>query len=536
MQQPSGIRFAAVASAAILIALAFLPLGYLLVTRLRDQLHITFSDGQADPAAVAAMLNEAFLVLFAEFVLAAVIFLGCILALSIIRGSEVRHSRANMRKIGEFDALTNVLNRGALSRHIAQSIEDAMPTGSRVVVACIDIDRFKSVNEQFGLAEGDRLLKEFSVRIRSSMRESDILARIGNNAFAVVIQKVDANANITAILNRIRQAVHRPFKLPSSEVRLTVSIGVSIAPDQNKNADALIKQAEIALRHAKLAGRGNLEVFTDDMESRVRENLAIEAELRRAIEEEAIDVQYQPQIDTETGLIVGCEALVRWHNERFGAVSPARFIPIAEESGLIHKLSEFVLRRACSDAVQWPKPISIAINLSPTELASRNVPSMVAAALLATGLPAHRLELEVTESMVLQNSETTLHTLRDLRAMGVGIAIDDFGTGYSNLSYLAHFPFSKLKIDRAFVVASGQFPNMTAIIKAIVSLGKALGVSVIVEGVETKSQLERMKHAGCRLVQGYYYSKPLVQVDLISRLDLQSAEVFEMQGRVENST
>ena len=530
MQRSSSSRFAAVAGAAALLALAFLPLGHLLVTGLRDRLLVMFSLGETDPAVVAEMLDQAFLALFAELVLAAVLFLGCILALSVIRGNEVRHSQANIAKLGEYDPLTNALNRGALSRRIKESIDHARPAGRRVVVACIDIDRFKSVNEQFGIAEGDRLLKEFTQRVRSSMRENDILARIGNNAFAVVIQKVDASANITAILNRIRQAVHRPFKLPSDEVRLTVSIGVSIAPDQTDDADAAIKQAETALHHAKQAGRGNLEVFTDDMESRVRENLAIEAELRRAIEEGAIDIHYQPQVDVETGLIVGCEALVRWHSERFGPVSPARFIPIAEETGLIHKLSEFVLQRACADALQWPKPISIAINLSAAELTSHSGPTMVAAALLSTGLPADRLELEVTESMVLQNSEATLHALRELRAMGVGIAIDDFGTGYSNLSYLAHFPLTKLKIDRAFVVASGQFQNIMAIIKAIVSLGKALGVNVIVEGVETKSQLERMQRAGCRFVQGYYYSKPLVQADLIARLERQNAGYLQIQG------
>lgn len=409
------------------------------------------------------------------------------------------------------DGLTGLPNR----TYFRKALEAALARrGDRVAVLCLDLDGFKNVNDKYGHEAGDQLLIEAGRRIRKCLRGTDIVARLGGDEFAVIETAVERPSDASALAKRILNALSGPFEINGRRITSGTSIGIALSPDDGLSIDELLKKSDLALYRSKNEGRGTYRFFEQEMDARMQERRALELDLREALDNDEFELQYQPLVNLESSAISAFEALIRWNQPVRGLVSPADFIPLAEETGIIVAIGEWVLHQACTEAASWPLPYGIAVNLSPIQFKSGDIVETVKNALAVSGLEAKRLELEITESVFLLNSEATLSILHRLRDLGVRIAMDDFGTGYSSLSYLQNFPFDKIKIDRSFVSNLSKGKESIAILHAITSLARTLNMTTTAEGVETKAQLDIVRGEGCTEMQGYLFSPPVSKQSL----------------------
>jgi diguanylate cyclase (GGDEF)-like protein len=413
------------------------------------------------------------------------------------------------------DALTELPNRVLFRKHVDDAMARARGAGERFNLLMLDLDHFKAINDTLGHAFGDLLVKAVARRLKACLSASDIVARIGGDEFAVLqaarvdqAARDDQGAVAAALAKRILETIGEPFDLDGHHVIVETSIGVALYPADGVEAEELLKHADLALYRAKSDGRNAFRLFEPGMDSEAQARYDIEVDLRSAIPRHEFEVYYQPLVDAASAEVTGCEALVRWNHPQHGLVAPDKFISIAESTGLIVPLGEWVLRRACADAAAWPPHIKIAVNLSPIQFRKGDIVDVVASALSESGLPADRLEVEITESVLLQKNESNLSKLHRLRRLGVSIVLDDFGTGYSSLSYLLTFPFDKVKIDRSFVADMSTRSDCASIVCAITGLAKSLDMTTTAEGVETPEQLDLLRAAGCNQMQGYLFGRP----------------------------
>jgi diguanylate cyclase (GGDEF)-like protein len=418
-----------------------------------------------------------------------------------------RKAETQIAHMAHHDALTDLPNRVLFREHLVKALERA--GRGKLAVLCIDLNRFKAVNDTLGHPIGDALLRLVGDRLQASARPTDLVARLGGDEFAIVQTGTEQPFGATALATRLIAAIAKPFELDGHQVVTGASVGISIAPNDGSDPDKLLKNADMALYRAKSDGGDSYRFFEPNMDAEMQARRAMEIDLRRALALGEFEVYYQPFITLKTGKISGFEALLRWHHPERGMVPPLEFIPVAEEIGLIGQIGAWVLKQACLEAAKWPADIHIAVNLSPAQFKHRAVVLDVAAALGASGLSSRRLELEITEAVLLEHTESNLGILDELRNLGVRIAMDDFGTGYSSLAYLQKFPFDKIKIDRSFVNDLPEREEALAIIRAVTSLGSSLGMETTAEGVETEEQLKKLKEEGCTEVQGYLFSKPV---------------------------
>jgi diguanylate cyclase (GGDEF)-like protein len=428
--------------------------------------------------------------------------------------TEWRKDQAQLIHMAHHDALTNLPNRTKFREQLEQALRHAKRS-DHIAVLCLDLDHFKDINDSLGHPIGDALLKEVARRLVAIVRESDTVSRLGGDEFGIVHVGSELQASeASSLAARLVEIISAPYDIQGHQLIIGASIGISIAPDDGSDPDQLLKNADMALYRAKADGRGTYRFFETGMDARAQARRLLELDLRAALLRHEFEVYYQPIQDLKTNRIVGFEALVRWNHPLRGMIPPLNFIPLAEETGLIVPIGDWVLRTACMDAVGWSQDVCVAVNLSPVQFKNLHLVPSVASALAASGLPAHRLELEITESVLLQDSEATLATLHKLRGSGVRISMDDFGTGYSSLSYLRSFPFDKIKIDRSFVHELATRDDSMAIVRAVTGLGKSLGISTIAEGVETNEQLALLRAEGCTEVQGYLFSPPRPAADV----------------------
>ena len=421
--------------------------------------------------------------------------------------TERRASEARLVHMARHDVLTGLPNRLMLSEYLPQALARARRTGG-LAVLCLDLDGFKVVNDTLGHGAGDILLHAVAERLQGCTRDGDMVVRLGGDEFAIVQETVEQPHEATALARRAVRELGLPFNIDGQEVVISASVGIVLASEGIGAPDALMKCADLALYRAKEEGRNRFCFFEAEMDVRARTRRMLELDLRGALALRQFEVFYQPLISAGTGKVSGFEALLRWNHPQRGQVSPAVFIPVAEEIGLITAIGAWVLERACADAALWPGNLKVAVNLSPEQFQGHGLVDEVRHALTASGLPASRLELEITESTLIRDDEVVLATLHALRALGARIAMDDFGTGYSSLSYLRRFPFDKIKIDQSFVRGMMDQTDCLAIVRAVIGLGRSLGIAVNAEGVETAEQLDALRLEGCGELQGFLFSKP----------------------------
>jgi diguanylate cyclase (GGDEF)-like protein len=411
------------------------------------------------------------------------------------------------------DDLTGLPNRTLLLDRVEQALANARRGRSWVAALFVDLDGFKRINEGLGHAAGDALLCEVAQRLKASERLADTVARWGSDGFVVVIENLGSREAIAAVARRLLQVLSQPYHLDAEELRLSGSVGISVFPLDAEHTDGLLQGAEAAVQRAKGQGRNTFCFYSPEMNDWTAERLRLEQELHHALESGGLELFYQPLVRLGDGGVMGCEALVRWRHPARGLLSPAQFISLAEETGLIHPLGEWVLHAACAQARRWSDaglaPPYVAVNLSPVQFAGHDLYATVAAAIAASGLATAALKLEITESLLLRDVEGVVETLRALRALGASVSIDDFGTGYSSLSYLRRFPIDQLKIDRSFVRDVMRNRDDAAIAQAVIALAHSLDLTVIAEGVEDASQLGFFKERHCDGVQGHYFSAAL---------------------------
>jgi diguanylate cyclase (GGDEF)-like protein len=434
--------------------------------------------------------------------------LGVLAALGWMRGRESRETEAQLRYLEQHDALTGLANRQAFTDSLTKAVPRIHRDCASIAVLCLEIDNFKEINHAVDHSGGDQVLRDIATRIQSVLREGDLVARSGGDEFAVALIDIANLGEVMSFMNRLVELLRRPFLVAGKELMVTVSAGAALAPADGDNAATLLRHAGIALTRAKSDGGQRMCFFEESMNKALQRRRMVEHELRLALGRGEFEVVYQPQFDLATERQCGSEALIRWHHPVHGKIAPAHFIAVAEDTGLIIPLGEWVLRRACGDAVKWPEPLFVSVNLSPAQFREGDVAALVAGVLKETGLSPERLELEITENLLINDTEEVLAKLSRLRQLGVNIAMDDFGTGYSSLSFLARFPFSKIKIDRQFVRNMTRDPAMRAIVKTVIALGKSLDVVITAEGVETEEQAEMLREFGCPQVQGFLYGYP----------------------------
>ncbi len=420
--------------------------------------------------------------------------------------TERTRAEARIAHMAHHDALTDLPNR-VLFRDVLDATLLAVGENQAAHVLFLDLDHFKYVNDTLGHPIGDQLLKAVAKRLRNAVGPHDTVARLGGDEFAIIQRHATLGEN-SLLAQRIVTEISAPFEIDGHQVVIGTSIGIAAAPEDGDDPDVLLKAADMALYRAKNEGRGNYQYFEQEMDARMQERRALGLDLRKALGNGELEVYYQPLVNLKDNRISGFEALLRWHHPERGMVSPDVFIPVAEEIGIIGRIGAWVLKQACSDAMAWPEMTRVAVNLSPVQFKSPGLVLDVTSALAASGLSARRLELEITESVMLQHTDEVLSTLHQLRALGVRISMDDFGTGYSSLSYLRKFPFDKIKIDQSFIRDVIDRPDALAIVKAVAMLSSSLGMDTTVEGVETVGQFNMLKVEGCTEVQGYLFSKP----------------------------
>jgi diguanylate cyclase (GGDEF)-like protein len=416
------------------------------------------------------------------------------------------------------DSLTGLPNRAFMRQHLDLELQQAAHRGSGVALLCIDIDNFKAVNDSLGHSIGDKLLRAVADRLGTVIGD-ELIARLGGDEFTIVVAR-EAGAGPGAIAQQIISALAAPFDIDGHALAISVSAGIALSPADGRDADTLLKNADLALHQAKDAGQGSYCFFEKEMNARVQARHALENDLRRALSGHELELYFQPLFDLDTDRINAFEALLRWNHPTRGIISPAEFIPVAEETGLIVPIGNWVIQEACRHARSWPETIAVAVNVSSIQFRKPGLANTLMQALATNGLEPGRLEIEITESIFLDSSEETLAALHSLRALGIKIALDDFGTGYSSLSYLQSFPFDKIKIDRSFIQELLNRPGASAIVHAIIDLAHALGMETTAEGVEESAQLAQLRLHGCSSVQGFLFSRP---VDATAALGLAKA-------------
>jgi diguanylate cyclase (GGDEF)-like protein len=421
--------------------------------------------------------------------------------------TERRRAEAKISYMAHHDGLTKLPNRLLFHDELQQALARAK-RGEQLAVLCLDLDHFKGVNDTLGHPVGDLLLGAVADRLRGCIRDTDVVARLGGDEFAIVQTGACQPTDATALASRLIEAVSAPYELDDHQVVVGLSIGIAVAPNDGLDANQLLKNADMALNRAKTDGRRTYRFFEPEMDARMQTRRTLELDLRRAIANSEFELFYQPLIDIETEHVSGFEALIRWRHPQRGVISPADFIALAEETGLIVPMGDWVLHQACAEAATWPAHLKIAVNISPVQFKGNKLLATVISALATSRLASDRLELEITESVLLQDSEGTLDMLHRLRELGVRISMDDFGTGYSSLSYLRKFPFDKIKIDQSFIRDMSGREDSLAIVRAVAAMGTSLGMATTAEGVETLEQFKQLKLEGCTEVQGYLFSPP----------------------------
>jgi diguanylate cyclase (GGDEF)-like protein/PAS domain S-box-containing protein len=441
--------------------------------------------------------------------------------------TERREAEDRIRHLAQHDALTDLPNRVLFKERLVQTLSRAREAGHRAAVLFVGLDRFTRINATLGYDMGDQLLKEAALRLTACLTQSAPggvhaeISRFGGDEFTVVLDDVDGPEEVATVARRILDILAESYVLGGQEVFTTTSIGISLWPEDGDKVVALLKNADAALQHAKRRGKNNFQFYTASMNADAARRLDLENKLRRALENGELFLHYQPKVETATGRLVGVEALMRWHQPELGDVSPADFIPLAEETGLIVPLGEWVLATACAQAARWHAgglgPVQVAVNLSARQFWQDDLAPTVARVLAETGLPPALLELELTESTFMRDAEATITTLGALKAMGVGLAVDDFGTGYSSLTYLQRFPIDALKIDRSFIRDIPANADSAAITRTVIAMGRNLNLTVVAEGVETGAQFDFLRGEGCHQIQGFLISRP-VSAEAMSRM------------------
>jgi diguanylate cyclase (GGDEF)-like protein/PAS domain S-box-containing protein len=441
--------------------------------------------------------------------------------LALMDITERKRAEARLAFMAQHDGLTGLPNRNLLRQHMDEMLLHTRRSAEKTAVLVLGLDNFKAVNDTLGHGIGDKLLRGVATRLRSMLREEDTLARLNSDEFAIVQSGLTRPEDAVLLAGRLLEAIGDPYLLDGHSVVIGASIGIAMAPGDGDESEKLLKNADMALSRAKNDSRGTFSFFEAGMDARAQSRRKIESDLRDAIQNDVLRPYYQPLIDLSSGRITGFEALVRWPHLERGMISPAEFIPVAEDTGLINGLGGLMLRRACMDAAHWPDQVRVAVNLSPLQFRAGNLLSIVMDALKQSGLPARRLELEITETLLLEKSGQVLATLHALRALGVRISMDDFGTGYSSLSYLRSFPFDKIKIDQSFVRDLGANRDAQAIVRSIISLGVGLGVTITAEGVETEAELSCLRSEGCHEAQGFLFSCARPNTEIVGLLKAQ---------------
>ncbi|SPP91417.1 EAL domain-containing protein [Bradyrhizobium vignae] len=440
--------------------------------------------------------------------------------------TEQRRSEAKITHMAQHDALTDLPNRVLLRERMEHAIAVTRNGGLDLAVLMLDLDRFKEVNDTLGHPAGDALLRAVSARLRECVTETALIARLGGDEFAVIDYVTNPAVEAAALAENIRKALCEPFDLGDHRVTVGTSIGIAIAPRDGNDSDVILKSADLALYSAKSGGRGAYRFFEPEFDELMHARRNLERDMRDALVGRQFELHYQPFVSAATGETCGFEALLRWHHPQRGLVLPGEFIPLAEETGLIVPLGEWVLRTACAEAATWPTSVRIAVNLSPAQFRSKELVPVIVGALASSGLAPHRLELEVTETVIMHDCEAVFAVLAQLRELGVQIALDDFGTGYSSLSFLQRFPFDKVKIDRSFVdELSGVRAEARHLARAVGRFAVSLGKTTTAEGVETKEQLDILREEGCIETQGYYFSRPMPASDIARMLRRDEAAV-----------
>ncbi len=420
--------------------------------------------------------------------------------------TERQRAEERVGHMARHDALTDLPNRVLLRERLEHELK-RVKRGECLAVLCLDLDQFKGVNDTLGHPIGDELLKLVADRLRGCTREPDTIARLGGDEFAIIMTQMQKANDAATLSRRIRESIVKPYQIEGHQIVTDISIGISISPIDGTEPDELLKNADMALYGAKADGRGTYRFFELEMDARMKARRDLEMDLRKALVHKEFELYYQPLVNLQTNEITAFEALLRWKHPTRGMISPADFIPVAEETGLIIPLGEWVLKTACEETVNWPDHVKVAVNLSPTQLTNRNLVNVVMKALTDSGLDARRLQLEITETVLLQNTFATLARLHELRKLGAQIALDDFGTGYSSLSYLRSFPFDKIKIDQSFIQDMSNGSEPLAIVNAVAGLAKCLNMISTAEGVETQQQMDTVQSIGCTEMQGYLFSR-----------------------------
>ena len=438
--------------------------------------------------------------------------------------TEYRRIEARIAHMAHHDVLTELPNRLMLRERLERALEGAAE-GRSLAVLCLDLDRFKDINDTLGHQGGDGLLKTVAERLRKCIGEDDVVARTGGDEFAIVQTCGEQPVASTVLAARIIEAIDAPFEVDGHQVVVGASIGIAVSPTDGSDPHQLLKSADLALHRAKSEGRGIHRFFEPGMDAHMQARCKLQLDLRKALANGEFELYYQPLINLAHDQISGMEALLRWRHPERGMVSPAEFIPLAEETGLIVPIGDWTLRQACAAASRWPDHVKVAVNLSPVQFKNRHLVETVFSALAVSGLAPQRLELEITESVLLQSNESTLAILHQLRGLGVQIALDDFGTGYSSLSYLRSFPFDRIKIDRSFVKDIAEGAGSLNIVRAVTAMAAGFGMATTAEGVETKEQLERVRKEGCTEMQGYFFSppRPIEDIERLLRAELEAA-------------
>jgi diguanylate cyclase (GGDEF)-like protein len=412
--------------------------------------------------------------------------------------------------LARHDVLTGLANRAEFNARLDEASKRLKRNGGTVTVMMIDLDKFKAVNDTLGHPAGDQLLIEVGRRLQATIRETDVLARLGGDEFAIIQEGgADQHEGAIALALRIIASISQPFDLNGQEARIGTSIGIAMAPENGVEPEELLKRADLALYSVKANGRNDFRLFRPEMIEVVNTQQSAENELRAAIEREEFELHYQPVVDVGTRQLCAVEALIRWRHPTRGLIAPDNFIPLAESTGLIVPLGEWILQQACRDAASWPANVKVAINISAVQFQKSNLFDVILCTLVETALPPERLELEITETSLLENQEAHLTTIRQLKNLGLSIALDDFGTGFSSINYLTIFPFDKIKIDKSFIKDVLERSDCKAVVASTLALAQGLGIVTAAEGVETEQQFEYMRSAGVDLAQGYLFGRPV---------------------------
>ena len=447
---------------------------------------------------------------------------GALLLKTLRYAIERKHTSRHLAFLSQFDKLTGLANRELFRDCVQQAVRRAGHSMRLVAVISLDVDRFKSINESFGHGAGDELLVTVAYRISASVRKGDTIARTGSDEFAILLENLQDQREVEPLCQKILNGLSEPIFVRGEEISVTASIGVSFCPGDAADVAELLRKADNAMNRAKKDGRGRFCVFSPALQAACDDNMQMEAALRRALTDDALFLCYQPKLSLQTGQVVGAEALLRWRHPRLGVVMPGRFVPLAEDSGLIIPIGEWVLRRACEDLRRWREmgfeDLTVAVNLSTQQFRHGDLGRVVEKVLEETGADPNQLVLEITESLLLDDDENSRAQLDALKGMGIAVYLDDFGTGYSSLSYLKRFRIDGLKIDRSFVHDLPGNPDEEAITRAIIALGRALRLGVIAEGVESRAQLDLLVREGCDAVQGFLFSQPLPFYEFVAGL------------------